>query len=227
MKRIISFFIAIVCISLCSCTAAEQFTLHSQVAFGMSIDEVIAMENAAGFPIEEASFSGHNRPVIYTVKGKVAGIEDSKIFYFFDNEGKLYAATYALGGTWLLRKVEPAFSTVQTALEKKYGIASDTLPDFAKSIGFEPKFDYWESYYQDREDKSVSFTCKTWIIEQDDKSQIVIAHYKDFVGYDTFAKAYFYHVVGYQKYTREEIDDELDNMSLEKEENELQLSNDL
>lgn len=64
MKKILCLVISLIVLLSSISALAEEFTIHSGVMFGMSIDEVISAETASGFPAElndegnQVSFEG-------------------------------------------------------------------------------------------------------------------------------------------------------------------------
>ena len=102
-----------------------DFTLHSGTYFGLTVDEVIAKE-------KERKFSPSRTSLFYTfydelgnykkaktsaitLFGSMAGISGSKLDYYFDKGGKLFAAVYKFGDH------DPSsYATIQGALSNKY-----------------------------------------------------------------------------------------------------------
>lgn len=111
MKRIISLVLMIAMLLSVSAFAEEEFTLHSGTKFGMSVDEVVKLEQEAGFDVIESTLgtSGYLQ-----VKGEIAGHEDAyALYYFDDNDGPMHRMTY--------RFDDNDYQAMENTLEKKYG----------------------------------------------------------------------------------------------------------
>ena len=227
MKTFIRTLLSIVLLLSLATANAENFTIHNGVSFSMPKEEVILLEEKEGFILtEEKSEHYSSKTIRWTSNcGKIAGVEDSKVSYYFDYEDNLFAASYDLGSGNYQGELEPAFSTVENALKSKYGDPEKELPPFAISIGFAPS-DYLEYNYSALYNySSFGNSYSTWTIQQEDGSCVVIAHIKDVLLSGKYHM--YYNVVGYQWYSAEEIANELANMTRDAEENEAQLSNDL
>ena len=79
MKKYISILIAVLVVMASVSGLAEDFSIHSGVSNGMTREEVINLETAAGFEVEESED-------YITVKGKIASIENSAIRYYFEDD---------------------------------------------------------------------------------------------------------------------------------------------
>ncbi len=102
MKRIVSAFIFVILAALISLssTMAEEIIMHSGVKFGMTIDEVIDAEGKNGFQSKKEDLYDilYSDDEIYAeykseriaIQGTIAGIDASRIYYYFDNNGKLF-----------------------------------------------------------------------------------------------------------------------------------------
>lgn len=91
---------------------AEDFTLHSGTAFGMSQEKVIELESKNGFSLEKIpDFEGFQRLM---GKGTIAGNSNSSVWYHFDAEGSLVHMKYLLSDP-------DTFDAVEEGLKKKYG----------------------------------------------------------------------------------------------------------
>lgn len=92
--------------------AASIFEIHNGVQFGMSLEEAIAYEKAAGSKISElppGMFSCQG----FIATGKVAGQENVDIYYAFSGANKLIQAVYYFDNK--------LFNSLESALTKKYG----------------------------------------------------------------------------------------------------------
>ena len=191
--------------------SANEFTLHSGVAFGMTEDEVRTLEKKAGFDLVDYSgvndYGSNKISKKKEVKGQIAGISDSTIHYMFDKGGKLTACTYILGD--MFTDLEPNYSTIENALIKKYGEPSELWLPIAERIGFEPLLyiNSWGMGFKSLPENS------SWLIEQDDGSYVLISHYKGTVS--MYSLPFNFHIIGYQCYSHDEFESEIDALSNE------------
>ena len=118
MKKIISFFLIILCIILLSSTGiAEDFIIHSGVKFGDTEEEVKQKETL--------TLIGGLISLKY--KGNVAGYDNAYIEYYFDynNDNKVYDVNYKLANTYdmsyLKEEVLDIFKELEEKLTTKYG----------------------------------------------------------------------------------------------------------
>lgn len=104
--------------------ASKKFTtMHSDVKFGMSKDEVYTIESEAGFDtefLEDTEIYGEYGRV--RISGKIAGINDAVIMYCFDEDG-LYKASYFLRDDYEsnYKDLDSEFSTISKGLTQNYG----------------------------------------------------------------------------------------------------------
>lgn len=106
MKHAITLMLCLLLFVVAACAEEGDaaFTIHSDVEFGMSLEEVAAKEAEHGFDAEPqamtwVTYDEEGRVVEQTgeglvVRGSVAGLEDSAIEYYFDAEGHLFEALY-------------------------------------------------------------------------------------------------------------------------------------
>ena len=117
MKKIISLFlVAIITTALVVEKGfAEDFTIHSGVIFGDTKEEVKAKETLDS---GESGLINSGDCLIYN--GKVAGYDDTNVFYQFDEtSGKLFNALYYFRG--LGDQGNNQYKKFKEQLEKKYG----------------------------------------------------------------------------------------------------------
>lgn len=121
MKRLVS-LLMVFAMMMISAAWAEEFTIHSGVKFGMSVDEVIAAEKANGFSAK----LNDNGEVSF--EGQVAGYKETNVYYQFVNQC-LVSAKYQFNAN---RTKDDIFKVVQGTLTEKYGepIAEDGYLDF-------------------------------------------------------------------------------------------------
>lgn len=147
MKKYVALFLlAVITLSLTACgepqkenaapqsTLACDFSLHSGVTFGMTRDEVIKKEEAAGFqmvkdmlPPEKASvdlctyidhfYDEAQLPDLFT-SGTFAGIPNSDIAYWFNDQGQLFRMQYSLN---CRETKEQDQTNILNSLVAKYG----------------------------------------------------------------------------------------------------------
>lgn len=120
MKRLVS-LLMVFALMMISVAWAEEFTIHSGVKFGMSVDEVIAAEKANGFHAEL------NNSGDVSFEGQVAGYKETNVYYQFANQS-LVSARYQFNAN----KADDIFDVVQRTLTEKYGepVAEDGYLDF-------------------------------------------------------------------------------------------------
>lgn len=128
MKKI---FVLIMVCMLCLSACAEEFTLHAGVKFLMPIEEVISMEQKKGFEIIKRSetpdenagnlYDMYDNTLFYYGKGRIAGVDDSIIAYFPDENGNVFRMQYELNITG-----KNGEAAIIEALTQKYG-----NPDYA------------------------------------------------------------------------------------------------
>lgn len=116
MKKIVAGMLACMLILLSSIAFAEKdepvFEIHNGVQFGMSLEEAITCEMAAGFTIRELPYLLCESPG-FIATGTIVGKEDVDIYYCFNNSNKLIQAVYYFN--------EHIFNSIEAALIQKYG----------------------------------------------------------------------------------------------------------
>lgn len=145
-KYIALFLLAVIALSLTACgepqkenaapqsTLACDFSLHSGVTFGMTRDEVIKKEEEAGFQMVKdmaapdkaavslCTFIDHfyneaQLPDLFST-GTFAGIPNSDIAYWFNDQGQLFRMQYSLNYNGIK---EPDRQLILDSLMTKYG----------------------------------------------------------------------------------------------------------
>lgn len=110
MKKIASILMILVMLFSVSAFGEEEFTLHSGTKFGMTMDEVRSIEEAAGFTVPQGASNK-----MLQIDGQVAGYSGTIYYYFTDNEnGTLDRMEYMFSDSSI-------YETMEKALEKKYG----------------------------------------------------------------------------------------------------------
>lgn len=190
---------------------ADSFTLHSNISFGMSIDEVRSNEAKSGFNVSDSnSYQSKNTSSLKTTSaGTIAGVDESQIQYFFNKDEKLYSALYWIGNA--LNGLEPFYSNVDNALINKYGIPDNSLMPLVEAMGFEG-FEYVKYNFHIPESRSPYSIYNAWKIDNDDGSSVIIIHF-------VCAETFNFHLLGYQFYSAEEIENGL--VTLEKNTNQI------
>lgn len=123
MKKIISLVLMIAILLSCS-AFAEEFTFHNRTKFGMTKEEVLAIENEFGltFSLPLLDFFADSEKEVVRCNsiaeyGTIAaGIPNSTIGYCFDDNGKMCMGRYDFG----IADIN-AFTTIENSLTKKYG----------------------------------------------------------------------------------------------------------
>lgn len=197
MKKLLSFILVSILFATCitGSALADEFSLHSGVKFGMTEQEISSLESQAGFSLKDV-FVLSSTPM-KKITGQVAGIQDSEIIYAFDSDGKMFASTYQLGGKYA--DFDPDYSIIEQALTDKYGQPDNSwFPAVVMVSSYEP-FNYFISW--GNFSASLPENYSSWLIKQDDESCVLIVHYYAFGGASTQ-----FHIIGYQKYTANEIE---------------------
>ena len=104
---------------------SEPFEIHSGVQFGMSLEEALACEKAAGFAISELPYGMVSCPG-FIANGEVAGQENVSIYYSFSKSDELIQAVYYFHSH--------IFNSLEMALTKKYG---ETDHSYITQMSFE------------------------------------------------------------------------------------------
>ena len=178
MKRFICIVsVFIVCLAVLGTALAEEFSLHSGVTFGMTIDDIKALEESKGFETSQNELW----PNEITISGTIAGIERGALInYTVDEQGSLFKAFYFLGNN-----AAPAaqriseYETINDALTQKYGASVYNTGNM--QIANVPETLFGE--------KTTGFgfcqgvaggeihTYNQWLLDQDDGSKILIDHF--------------------------------------------------
>ena len=128
MKKIVGLLYMIVMLLSISAFAEDTFTLHNGITFGMTADEVIQQEQAAGFEYTVDNQSARKLIII----GKVAGYDETSINYIFADDGTLSCMQY----TFHNGNQSSVYQAMENTLAKKYGKAEYgsltglSLPEF-------------------------------------------------------------------------------------------------
>ena len=147
-KKTILFILLVILVSLIGSTVAEEYTFHSGITFGMTKDEVIDAEKANNFTYQEevypfayyddnGTYMGENVK-IPVIKGSIAGIQDSEIYYYFDKSDKLIEIVYAFKGCTVYDMNEDIlnqYDTIENQLKKNYAsVWKDCTENFPSSV---------------------------------------------------------------------------------------------
>ena len=133
MKKFVA--VLLVMIMLCSCllsVSADEYVIHSGVTFGMSKDEVKALETEAGFTVKEnakqaiinscPSHRGNN----LSLDGTIAGFSGANICYHFNQENVLESAIYLLAASKQRGGCDYDYNGTVELLGNKYGKSDET-----------------------------------------------------------------------------------------------------
>ena len=178
MKKLISILLAMI-IAMASVSAlAEEFTLHSGTKFGMSLDEVKSIETSNGYTVENTSlkYAFYDTDGKYyskatnalQIKGTMAGIENSTLSYYFNDNNELFAAVYKFGPLVHEGNIVE-YADIQNTLSQKYSekweeVGEGDYPRILDCL-------YNELGYDRR-----IYSMDTYSIENSDNSQIHINH---------------------------------------------------
>lgn len=132
MKKILAILLlAVLMCSFCMAYASPEysttadFPLHSGVTFGMTRNEVKKLEEENGFTVNETSLTytyydsdgsylGKNTAGFY-IDGSMAGISSSTLYYYFDENGKLFGMVYKFGD-----HDEESYKDIKSLINDKY-----------------------------------------------------------------------------------------------------------
>lgn len=221
-KKLFMLIGVIVCMAFFMFSAyGEEFVLHSDVAFGMSSEEVIAKEKENGFDAKRASeidntiysqlyrtytedglVNVYSDPLV--VKGRIAGIDDTFIKYFFNDEDVLIRAIYTFGGSEFEQK-DADFSRTQESLEGKYDASQWTYDELelVSTINEEMTAKYFH-------DPSIYHAAYT-VFPFNNGEEIHINHV---LGKNTVGNSIVYgHFIDYCYFTKEETQFEVRSMA--------------
>lgn len=246
MKKILCLLISMIVLLTVGSAFAEAFTLHSGVQFGMTMDEVIQNEKNAGFAKaikEELHISksyncrADHDIISIRISGQIAGVANSSITYHFRNDGRLDSAVYILGN----KSDRKVYTNIRKSLINKYG-----EPDEEMSAVWHAFLDmdvYSETDY--RIDNPVFVTSVTpvlyenikyyyddsWLIPQNDGGYVIITgcQFTEDIAYTLLndSGTYLYTYVGYQYFSKEEIENAISKATEIANEYNRQLEDDL
>ena len=203
--------------------AVDEFTIHSGVTFGMTMDEVIAQEKNAGFigtdvsvPSDFCNSSEHTS--LYEIDGQMAGINGSALYYHFNGDGMLESAVYSFINE------QP---TVKEALSKKYGESDEVFSMIANGLLTTEAY----AFFSNRAITAIKTKLESmmpeildeasWRVDLEDGKTVVISYVS------TKCLGYTFTFVSYQLYTTEEIDNIWNELYSEYTESQQQLTDDL
>ena len=205
MKKIISLVLMVAMLfSLSAFAEEEEFTLHSGVKFGMTLEEVKTCEENAGFTFREY-FDGS-----YCIEGKIAGIDESQINYYFV-DGALVQGLYTFpvaspqAHHQSIDVSRADYAAISDLLNEKYGVSeyctltskiypvpsiiNDDL--ICSSFG---EHDFWK--HPERAWAHCNYATQIyeeWLIYLPDGSGVYIHHclYGNTDGIETYHKIYY------------------------------------
>lgn len=222
VKKLVAFvLLAVMVFSLTACgeqkeqtpavpqsTLACDFSLHSGVTFGMTRDEVIKKEEAAGFQMVKdmaapdkatvslGTYIDHfydeaQLPDLFST-GTFAGIKDSEIAYWFNDQGQLFRMQYSLNYNGIKK---PDRQLILDSLMTKYGEPTytseqnTTLPSVVNGYpvtyaGWQRAGRYRTPAYQKLE-TTAYFSINneqdiTWVLPDEKGSYITVINYSLF-----------------------------------------------
>lgn len=240
MKKIVLPILMIMVLTLTSFAFADDFSIHSGVKFGMTIDEVTSAESAAGFTPESSEIpeffsyhcnKSHDASGI-VVSGQIAGVRGAAIYYHFTKEEKtLDAAVYLLAFS---DSPSDTYSTIRSSLITKYGEPENSMSEIWHSALKPDVYSYPDNAYEQFNAK-VSGACEinykyndSWLIPQDDGSYVLITGIDVVQSIKTFSTNYSYMTfVGYQHYSKAEVESLLELVQNEIDNTKTQLQDDL
>ena len=102
------------------------------------------------------------------------------------------------------------YESLESALIKKYGESNDAYLPIVERIGFESN-DYLSSWGLQRKNSKAYPQYSSWLILQDDGTYVAIVHY--FETANVLSMDLTFHILGYQQYSADEINRELNTIS--------------
>lgn len=223
MKKILCLVISLIVLLSSVSSFAEEFIIHSGVMFGMTREEVIALETDAGFKVIESE-------EYITVRGKIASIDESAIRYYFD-ENALTTAWYRLGGNHSSIGNSPydpdSFDVVEDALVNKYGEPNfDT--QVLDSIAFEYDIDglienLTNGLYSNYDVAGLS----NWLFPVDEDTYLLIDHHLFSGKVKGAGFSVGYHTLCYQMMDATEVEAVIQGIIDEVQEDSQQLEDDI
>lgn len=206
MKKIIILVLMFAMLFSVSASAEEKFTLHNGTKFGMTIEEVIAIEGNNGF-----SLSTYETGTMCHGLGTIANQPNSSISYYFGDNNSLWRMDYGFNSL-------ETFDIVEKGLISKYGNT-----DFSSDTGLA-----FPNIYTDSETPQASVPLTSYyvgdgilnfdarllkyshrLIELDDGQCIFIEHYtwvRNFLRHGKFVSAWEWHDLKYRLLTLDEIE---------------------
>lgn len=159
---------------------ASDFSLHSGVTFGMTIDEVIEAEYANGFlgKKENLTYAYYGYAGDYRKKeiqgliinGSIAGIENSYIYYYFNDSKKLIEAIYVFGKPQSNNLVDDSLLSQYDIIEKQLGKKYSNDWTDVNSL-FPTSLDALVS------ENSVIYKCSNHKIKQNGEASVYLSHW--------------------------------------------------
>lgn len=128
MKKAISLLLVCIMVLLATSATAEEFALRNGISFGDTMEEVLAKENFEIDEIDGGSSEDDTTDTeaeypysITTVKGTVAGISDSYVWYRFDSEKTLREVVYYFKDRSDRDMSDSDYESLYSGLVRKYG----------------------------------------------------------------------------------------------------------
>lgn len=203
MKKALSMALCLLLLLGLIPAGAEEFTLHNGVTFGMNAIQVVTAEGRRNFTLHgdyslstpdlARYYDDAHQPALWGI-GMIAGIEDSEIGYWFDENSQLFRMQYSLN-----RWSDKIYTLpILSALEKKYGppaYSSENGTAISSVVNGYPLTwtDFtidtrWQEYAEwAGQDITVSLnmnneTDYTWVIPDQDNEYLIIVNYATFNG---------------------------------------------
>ena len=167
---------------------AEGFIIHSGTQFGKTIEEVKEKETLDVYIEEESSY------VIF--KGEVAGVNNVWLYYYFDENRKLYDVYYHMKKTESYDSALEIHDRLYTLLNEKYGTPLSEDDDIYQLL--DGHYISMRKSINDIFNRGYKFTVISWIVQDDNQ----------FIKIDLFTEknpSYSYCGIEYYPYTEEEL----------------------
>ncbi len=212
MKKILSILIifSFIIVSIIENASAEDFTLHSGITFGMTMDEVKKIEEKNGYTVNKSTevYSFYDESGQYKVgetnntlfiRGSIAGIADSKAIFYFNDEGKLYAMVYAFDDNHMDSECGydlESFKSIQKLLSEKYKNRLDPDDD---PLGYKCPLIIDAlvnnlSIYSNLQEFAMQLQSRNRTMKESD---VFHCYSSSYIRYDDNSRIYFGHVVAH------------------------------
>lgn len=115
MKKILFVLITIIILSFVVSSIAEPFQFRNGISFGMTIEEIIPIEEKNGITIEKNTYGNY-----IASNCTVAGFDNCTIYYGFDDDNKLNRVHYIWDFTLSIKNDKKKYNALVSEYEEEY-----------------------------------------------------------------------------------------------------------